>query len=129
MSTSHDPSTPARFATQRQTPSSTVVTAHGDIDAANAAEFETHAGNHSRETKNVVIDLTGVEFFGTAGLSALQTAGRQCTADGVRWAIVPSAAVRRLLAICDVDPALPTHQTVDGALGGAELLELIPEPR
>ena len=53
-----------------------VITAHGELDAANAQEFVDYALRHAAHIDRLVLDLTGVEFFGTAGFSALHTAER-----------------------------------------------------
>jgi anti-anti-sigma factor len=73
----------------------------------------THALRHPCTA--LVLDLTGVEFFGTAAFSALHTLNVRCARGGTDWILVPSAAVRRLLAICDPDATLPTAATPDTA--------------
>lgn len=112
-------------------PSATVVTTRGELDAANSQHFSDFALRHAAGA--LVLDLTGVEFFGTAGFSALHTLNVRCAGAGIDWILVPSAAVSRLLRICDPDAALPWSETVDSALaaleGGARpLLQLVAEP-
>jgi hypothetical protein len=63
----------AHFATRWLQPSMAVITAHGELDAANAQEFVDYALRHAPHTDRLVLDLTGVGFFGTAGFSALHT--------------------------------------------------------
>ncbi|BBZ06710.1 hypothetical protein MDOR_08790 [Mycolicibacterium doricum] len=121
----------ARFEAAAPLPSTTVVTAHGELDAVNAqplADFALQRANHA-----LVLDLSEVEFFGTAGFSALHTLNVRSGAD-IDWVLVPSTAVSRLLRICDPDGALPQSETVDAAvtaLHGAprpSLLQLVAEP-
>ena len=50
---------------------------------------------------DLALDLTGVDFFGTAGFSALHTLNVRCAGAGVEWVLVPSNAVSRLMRICD----------------------------
>ena len=56
-----------------------------------------------------------------------------CAGADVRWTVVPSKAVSRLLRICDPDNALPLAETVPDGLDGNEqprrLFQLVPQPR
>ena len=122
----------AHFATRWLEPSMAVITAHGELDAANAHEFVDYSLRHSAHTDRLVLDLTGIEFFGTAGFSALHTLNVRCAAEKIEWAMAPSAAVSRLLRICDPDSALPMCETVETALAAVQgeprrLLQLVPE--
>ncbi len=63
-----------------------------------------------------MLDLSGLDFFGTAGFSALHTVDVRCAGDNVGWALVPGTAVTRLLRICDPDSALPICHDVEAAL-------------
>ena len=115
-------------------PNTAVVTAHGEIDAANAQELVDYALRHGVHINGLVLDLSGVDFFGTSGFSALHTLNVRCAGDSITWALVPSPAVTRLLRICDPDSALPLHGGVDAALsavqaGPPRLLQLVPQPR
>ncbi|WP_319456333.1 MULTISPECIES: STAS domain-containing protein [unclassified Mycobacterium] len=120
----------AHFATRWLPPSTAIVTAHGEVDAANADELFAYAASHSGRMTQLVLDLTGVEFFGTAGFSALHTLNARCAADAVEWVLVPSPAVNRLLFICDPESALPVQPTIEVALGEPpRLLQLVAELR
>jgi anti-anti-sigma factor len=120
----------AHFATRWLKPSTAVITAHGELDAANAPEFVDYALRHATHTDRLVLDLSGVDFFGTAGFSALHSVNVRCAAELVHWALVPSSAVTRLLRICDPDSALPICSSVDVALSAVQgeprrLLQLV----
>jgi anti-anti-sigma factor len=124
----------AHFATRWLRPSMAVITAHGELDAANAQAFVDYALRHAAQTDYLVLDLTGVDFFGTAGFSALHTVNVRCAAEKIEWAMTPSAAVTRLLRICDPDSALPICNGVDAALAAVQgeprrLLQLVPKSR
>jgi anti-anti-sigma factor len=111
-----------------------VVAAHGELDAANAQEFVDYALRHAAHIAGLVLDLGGVDFFGTAGFSALHTLNVRCAAESIEWAMAPSDAVTRLLRICDPDSALPVCSTVDAALAEMQgeprrLLQLVPKAR
>ncbi len=123
----------AHFATRRLAADTAIVSAHGEIDAANSQEFVNYALSNASELERLVIDLSGVEFFGTAGFSALHTLNVRTAAEKIDWAMVPSASVSRLLRICDPDAALPVRDSIESALAPAEpnrpLLQLVPESR
>jgi anti-anti-sigma factor len=124
----------AQFATRWLKPSTAVITAYGELDAANAQEFADYVLRHSAHADNLVIDLGSLDFFGTAGFSALHTVNVGCAGNAVQWAVVPSSAVTRLLRICDPDSALPVCASVDFALSAVQrerrkLLQLVPKPR
>lgn len=121
----------ARFEAAVLPPSTSVVTAQGQLDAANAQQFADFALRHAGSA--LILDLVGVEFFGTASFSALHTLNVRCAGSGIKWILVPGAAVNRLLQICDPDAALPRFETIEtalSALGGEArpLLQLVAEP-
>ena len=124
----------AHFATRWLQPSVAVITAHGELDAANAQEFVDYALRHAAHTDRLVLDLTGVDFFGTAGFSALHSVNVRCAGEMIEWALAPSSAVTRLLRICDPDSALPICNSVDTALSAVQgeprrLLQLVSKSR
>jgi anti-anti-sigma regulatory factor len=109
----------AHFSARWPHPAIAVVSAHGELDAANAQDFAAYA-------------LQRIEFFGTAGFSALHTLNVRCAGEGVDWAMVPSRAVGRVLQICDPDATLPVATGVETALADfagepRPLLQLVPE--
>jgi len=111
-----------------------VIAAHGELDAANAQQFVDYALRHAAHTDRLVLDLTGVDFFGTAGFSALHTLNVRCAAEKIEWAMAPSPAVTRLMRICDPDSTLPICDGVDTALAAVQgeprrLLQLVPKAR
>ncbi len=124
----------AHFATRWLQPNTVVITAHGEIDAANALELVDYALRHGDRINRLVLDMSGVDFFGTSGFSALHTLNVRCAAESLEWASVPSAAVTRLLRICDPDSTLPFYSGVDTALSAVQgeprrLLQLVPQTR
>ena len=124
----------AHFATHWLQPNTAVVTAHGEIDAANALQLVEYALRHADRINRLVLDMSGVNFFGTSGFSALHTLNVRCAGEAINWATVPSPAVARLLRICDPDSALPIYGGVGTALAAVQgvqppLLQLVPEPR
>ena len=124
----------AQFATRWLRPALAIVTVHGELDAANAKDFADYALRHAPDLDGLVVDMSGVQFFGTAGFSALHTLNVRCAGDRIEWALTPSPAVNRLLRICDPDSALPICDTVDVALSTVQgqsprLLQLVAKSR
>lgn len=122
----------ASFATRWLPQSAAVITVHGELDAASAPAFATYAMRHTFHTRRLVIDLTGVEFFGTAGLVALEDLDGRCSANSVAWGLTSCPAVDRLLRLSTA--TLPVYPTVSKALTeldakAARSLQLVPQPR
>ena len=123
----------AEFGTFWLPPSTAIVTAAGELDAANATEFVEYAWR-AGQVEHLILDLTGIGFSGTAGVSALQTLAVRCAADRVQWALVPSKAVTRVLSICDPDTTLPVQRTIEAAYAAMSsesppLLQLVAQAR
>jgi len=119
----------------RQGPSATVVTAHGELDAANANQLTVFVECCVRDSSQVIMDLRGLDFFGTAGFSALHRINVVCSGAGVPWVLVAGRAVYRVLRICDPDHTLPTASSLPELISGQAaiqeprpLLQLVPQP-
>jgi anti-anti-sigma factor len=83
------------------------ITAAGAIDASNAAELADYVFRHAANSRRLILDLKGVDFFGTAGFSTLMNIQARCAYAAVKWTLVPSTAVSRVLEICDPRGTLP----------------------
>jgi len=124
----------ARFQTSWPQSATAVVAATGELDAANGAEFVDYALSQPDTTERLILDFSGLTFFATAAFSALHTLNVRCVRAQIRWAMVSSPAVDRLLRICDPDAALRIASDLDAALVAVHdepprLLQLVPEPR
>jgi anti-anti-sigma factor len=97
-----------------------IVSAYGDIDGSNASTLTNYALAKAVRCRGVILDLTGVEFFGTEGFSALHRVSVRCARAGMGWMVVSGAAVSRLLRICDPHGSLPAVDTVDAALANLQ---------
>lgn len=123
----------ARFTTQWPDTAVGIITVQGELDASNAAEFATYVDQSTTDGVRLVLDLSTLEFFGTAGFSALHTINVRCAHSGARWALVSGEAVARLLRVCDRDKVLPVADTVPEAITLLDdeprrLLQLVTEP-
>ena len=96
--------------------STILVAAFGEIDAACAddlfAAIERHLGGYQQ----LVLDLSRLDFFGTAGYSVLHRLRTRCLRYGVEWVLVPGPEVRRLLHVCDPGGTLPTAPNIVSAV-------------
>lgn len=91
----------AYFATRWLDANTVVVEVEGEVDAVNADALREYAMSVLPDADRVVLDFSEVKFFGTAGVSALQTLKVAATAAGTEGVIVVSPAVARVLRLCD----------------------------
>jgi anti-anti-sigma factor len=83
------------------------INVQGEIDATNDAELCDYVFRRAANCKALILNLHEVSFFSTVGFSALLTIDDRCTGAGVNWMVVPSAAVSRVLDICDRQFTIP----------------------
>ena len=101
----------ARFTAEWDS-SRVVITVHGELDASNASQLADYFDLCLVHRTPLMLDLSRLEFFGTAGFSALHLINVKCAGVNLRWAVVPNKAVSRLLRICDPDNTLPLASSV-----------------
>jgi anti-anti-sigma factor len=97
----------AVFSARQTSPSLMHLTAVGEIDAVNGRALASYVERHTGMTKQIILDLRGVDFFGSQGFTALCYIRAHCTAADVDWLLVGSRQVHRILSICDPDGQLP----------------------
>jgi anti-anti-sigma factor len=105
-----------RLANRRLKSSVAVISAHGHIDASNADTLTDYTLGHLMRCRGLILDLRGLDFFGTDGFSALHRVSVCCARAGMGWAVVPSKAVSRVLRIVDPQSLLPAASTVEAAM-------------
>lgn len=105
-----------RLATRRLDATTVVITVAGEIDAANTDALTNYLTAAATPGSRLVLDTTSLDFFAIEGVSTLQGIGDRFSAGGVRWVLVPGAAVARVLRVCDPQGSLPTATTVETAL-------------
>lgn len=93
-----------------------LLAAFGEIDAASAAHLSENIERHLRGYRQLVLDLSRLEFFGTAGYSVLHRIHSHCARAGMAWVLVPGPEVERLLRVCDPDGILPTAPNIVSAV-------------
>jgi anti-anti-sigma factor len=110
----------ARFDTRWTMASAAIVSAYGDIDGSNASTLTDYAVVNAARCRGLIVDLSGLEFFGTEGFLALHRVSVRCARAEIGWMVVPGAAVSRLLRICDPHGSLPAVDTVGAALANLQ---------
>ncbi len=93
-----------------------LVAAFGEVDAASAAGLSTRIEEHLGGYRQLVLDLSRLEFFGTAGYSVLHRVHSRCVRAGVDWVLVPGPEVERLLRVCDPERILPCAPNIVSAV-------------
>jgi anti-anti-sigma factor len=76
-----------------------IVAVTGEIDAVNAVQFDAGLGRFAGAARPMVIDLSGVVFFGVAGLRALLHFDDMHRRSGAAWLLVAGPLVHRLLGV------------------------------
>jgi anti-anti-sigma factor len=88
----------------------------GEIDASNATNLSDFVEHNLGSAKRLILDLRGLTFFGTQGLSVLHRINGACSHHGVNLVVLPSDEVNRLLRICDPADGLPVARSLQGAI-------------
>jgi anti-anti-sigma factor len=92
------------------------IAAGGDIDAVNGRALGRYVERHTGLSKQMILDLRAVDFFGTQGFTALYYIKVHCTRSDVDWIVIGSPPVRRMLHICDPERELPFGEDFDAAI-------------
>jgi anti-anti-sigma factor len=97
----------------------TVLRLDGDIDASNADLVAEAIRRFSRLNAPLILDLSHVDFLGSAGFSALQTLDEEHRRAALPCTVVGGAALRRLTRVAP-DHGLVLVDSVPEALRGME---------
>jgi anti-anti-sigma factor len=99
-----------------------LITATGDLDATNARALGRFVERHTGVSKQLALDLSDVEFFGTEGFAALHYVSEHCARHDVDWLFIGGPTVRRIVAICDPNAELPLADSLAAALAHLDRL-------
>ncbi|OAN39300.1 STAS domain-containing protein [Mycolicibacterium iranicum] len=100
----------ATFSASQLSPSTVLVTIHGEIDATNSTALANYIEKRLGASRKLILDLQTVEFFAAAGFAALSNINVVCARRGVRWSLLTGTQVRRLLKVCDPLRELPVTE-------------------
>ena len=96
--------------------SGAVIAVEGEIDAANAKPLAEYVQSSANRCEWLVLDLSPLEFIGTAGFSALQAINARCAQADISWALLPGPATTALLRVCDPEGRMPVAESLAAAL-------------
>jgi anti-anti-sigma factor len=101
-------------------PDTVVITVCGEVDLHTSPSLQVGLFTHLGYTRSrLVIDLTGVGFFGAAGLTVLLAARAAATTSGIAMCLVTDARpMLRLLAVTGLDSVFDVHPDLAEALSG-----------
>ena len=88
-----------------------LVTVRGEVDATNSRALAGYVERQLAGSTRLVLDLTGIEFFGTAGFAALHSLNVICARYGGAWVLVVGPPLRRYLGMCDPENLLPLEDS------------------
>jgi anti-anti-sigma factor len=103
-----------RFRTDQVNRSTMLVTANGEIDAHNADALADYTQRHADGDTQLILDLSGLDFFGTHGVSSLNRINTSRAHAPAGWVIVQGHAAARVLRLTDPGD-LPVADSVAGA--------------
>ncbi|AXN43748.1 hypothetical protein DSM43518_00955 [Mycobacterium marinum] len=93
-----------------------VISACGDIDASDVGAVVRCTLGQVAGCRGLILDLRWVDFFGAGGFLALHKISANCARARIGWALLLSAAVSRVLSVCDPQASLPAVSTLDASL-------------
>ena len=107
----------------------TIVAPRGELDVDTAAQLRaTIDGLLARGTTRIVVDLAGLGFCDSVGLSTFAVASAACArAGGYLRLAAPTPFLVRLLDVVSLLQRLPVYATVDAARHG-DHAGLVPPP-
>lgn len=89
----------------------------GEVDLLSAPDLRKWVHEELETSARLVLDLDGVEFLGSAGLSVLAELAEQSTGDRLNWAIVAdNRVVLRPLEATGLAEQMPVHTDLDTAI-------------
>ena len=97
-------------------PQATVLTISGDVDAANGQRIQEVATRFVSGPEALILDLSGVIFFGARGISVLIAIRDTRRTTDAPWAIIPNRIVSRVLQLTACAAELPSADSVQDAL-------------
>lgn len=95
----------------------TVLQISGDLDGKSYHELEAKAGEAiAKGSTNILLDLGGVNYMGSAGLRALHSISNKVKGSGQMRLLNPSEAVARVMKTLGFDKVFSIHHDYEEAL-------------
>lgn len=106
----------AHFSVSTESDGFGTVTVAGDVDLLTAPHLAAAIEDAQSRTPSVLLDLSNVDFLGSAGLSVLVEAARRADGSAGRLAVlVTRHPVRRAIEVTGLDAALTLFDATDAA--------------
>ena len=109
-------SNPVELRTHRPAPNCVVLTVMGEIDLVTVPGLEAAISEHVAAAPCLVIDLSGVTFFGSMGVAAIMRAMTLAEDRGTRLRLIAGARVLRTLEVTKTAELFTVHDSVEEAL-------------
>lgn len=105
---------PSSFTISESDGARVVVALSGEIDLSNAESLETAIDQATADAKDVVIDLTAVDFIDSRGLRLLKRASTAVAERGGTFAVVapPNGVARSVLDITHLSDELAVRDSL-----------------
>lgn len=97
-------------------PTMVLIIVSGEIDASIETSLLDGIVTNLRRHRQLVLDLSRVRFFGTAGYSTLHRLHSHCARTAVDWVLIGGSEVHRLMRLCDPDGIFPTADNIVSAV-------------
>lgn len=107
---------PVQLRTDRPAPNCVVLSVLGEIDLVTVAALESAITEHVAAAPCLIVDLSGVTFFGSIGLATLMRAMTLADERGTRLMLVAGDRVRRTMELTRTAELFIVHNSVEDAL-------------
>lgn len=112
-------SDPVQLRTTRPAPGCVVLYVAGELDLVTAPDLEAELVRQLADAPaQLVLELSGVAFFGSLGLAAIIRARELAAERGVRLAVVLNRLVRRTMELTGTLELFAVYESLDAAVGG-----------
>lgn len=110
-------SNPVELRTDRPAPNCVVLSVLGEIDLVTVSGLETAIAEHVAAAPCLVIDLSGVTFFGSIGVAAIMRAMTLAEDRSTTLRLVAGPRVLRTMEVTKTVELFTFHDSVEDALG------------
>lgn len=104
------------FRARELSDSTILIAAIGEIDETNATDLIDYAQSTFARYRQIVLDLSRIDFFDESGFSCIETLSSRCSRRKISLVVVPSPDVERALAARDPDCTVPTAANIVSAV-------------
>lgn len=104
------------FRARELSDSTILIAAIGEIDEANSTDLIDYVQSTFTRYRQIVLDLSRVDFFADSGYSSIETLNTRCSRRKISLVVVPSPDVERALEDHDPDGTVPTAANIVSAV-------------